>query len=104
MRPTTTSPWRTIPLTDAGTDAQPRPHGQTEPYDKGNGYSHIAFTVDDLEGTVARLQEGGVKLTVEPKTMAVDGHDYRIAFVEDPDGYRVELVERGTMKVGDMIQ
>jgi lactoylglutathione lyase len=79
-------------------------HGQTEPYDKGNGYSHIAFTVDDLEGTVARLQEGGVKLTVEPKTMAVDGHDYRIAFVEDPDGYRVELVERGTMKVGDMIQ
>lgn len=79
-------------------------HGQTEPYDKGNGYSHIAFTVGDLEGTVARLQEGGVKLTVEPKTMAVDGHDYRIAFVEDPDGYRVELVERGTMKVGDMIQ
>ncbi|HYZ05555.1 MAG TPA: VOC family protein [Rubrobacter sp.] len=79
-------------------------HGQTEPYDKGNGYSHIAFTVDDLEGTVARLQEGGVKLTVEPKTVAVDGHDYRIAFVEDPDGYRVELVERGTMKVGDMIQ
>jgi lactoylglutathione lyase len=79
-------------------------HGQIETYDKDNGYSHIAFTVDDLEGTVARLQGGGVKLTVVPKTMAVDGHDYRIAFVEDPDGYRVELVERGTMKVGDMIQ
>jgi lactoylglutathione lyase len=72
-------------------------HGQTEPYDKGNGYSHIAFTVDDLEGTVARLQESGVKVAVEPTTMSVDGHDYRIPFVEDPDGYRVELVERGTM-------
>ena len=81
-------------------------HGQTEPYDKGNGYSHIAFTVDDLEGTVARLQEGGVKLTVEPKTMAVDGHDYRITFVEDPDGYRVELVERGTPRraCGDVVR
>jgi lactoylglutathione lyase len=36
--------------------------------------------------------------------MAVEGHDYRISFIEDPDGYRVELVERGTMKVGDLIQ
>jgi hypothetical protein len=46
---------------------------------------------------VARLQESGVKVAVEPTTMSVDGHDYRIPFVEDPDGYRVELVERGTM-------
>ena len=78
--------------------------GRTEPYDKGDGYAHIAFTVDDLEGTVERLREKGVEIVVEPKTMTVDGHDYRISFVEDPDGYRVELVERGTMKVGDMIQ
>ncbi|MCA3748499.1 MAG: VOC family protein [Rubrobacter sp.] len=79
-------------------------HGRTEPYEKGDGYSHIAFTVDDLEGTVARLAEQGVKVAVEPKTLTVDGHDYRIAFVEDPDGYRVELVQRGTMKVGNMLQ
>jgi lactoylglutathione lyase len=32
--------------------------------------------------------------------MTVEGHDYKISFIEDPDGYEVELVERGTMKVG----
>ncbi|WP_273888725.1 VOC family protein [Rubrobacter naiadicus] len=79
-------------------------HGRTEPYEVGEGYSHVAFVVDDLEGTVARLKEQGVEVAVEPKTMTVDGHDYRIAFVLDPDGYRVELVQKGTMKVGDMIQ
>jgi lactoylglutathione lyase len=36
--------------------------------------------------------------------MTVEGHDYKISFIEDPDGYGVELVERGTMKVGDLIQ
>ncbi|WP_273846553.1 VOC family protein [Rubrobacter calidifluminis] len=79
-------------------------HGRTEPYDIGEGYGHVAFVVDDLEGTVARLKEQGVEVAVEPKTMTVDGNDYRIAFVLDPDGYRVELVQRGTMKVGDMMQ
>ncbi|TCJ20582.1 lactoylglutathione lyase [Rubrobacter taiwanensis] len=79
-------------------------HGRTEPYEVGDGYSHIAFIVDDLEGTVARLKEQGVEVTLEPKTMTVEGHDYRIAFVADPDGYRVELIERGTMKVGDIYQ
>jgi lactoylglutathione lyase len=79
-------------------------HDRTEPYDKGDGYSHVAFVVDDLEGTVARLKEQGVEVAVEPKTMTVEGHGYKIAFAVDPDGYRVELVERGTMKVGDMIQ
>ncbi len=77
---------------------------RTDPYDKGDGYAHIAFTEDGLEGTVARLKEEGVKVTLEPKTLTAGGHDYRIAFVEDPDGYKVELVERGTMKVEDTIQ
>jgi lactoylglutathione lyase len=79
-------------------------HGQTEPYDVGDGYSHVAFIVDDLAGTVAGLEEAGVEVTLQPKTMTVEGHDYRIAFVKDPDGYRIELIERGTMKVGDIIQ
>lgn len=43
-------------------------------------------------------------MALAPKTMTVEGHDYRIAFVVDPDGYRVELIQRGTMKVGDLIQ
>jgi lactoylglutathione lyase len=79
-------------------------HDRTEPYDLGEGYSHVAFVVDDLEGTVARLKEQGVKVALEPKTMTVEGHDYRISFIEDPDGYRIEFVERGTMKVGDIYQ
>ncbi len=79
-------------------------HNQTESYDVGNGYSHVAFTVDDLEKTVANLEKGGVEVALAPKTMTVEGHDYRIAFVVDPDGYRIELIERGTMKVGEIIQ
>ncbi len=79
-------------------------HDQTEPYEMGDGYSHVAFTVDDLEGTVAGLEEQGVEIALAPKTMTVEGHDYRIAFVVDPDGYRIELLERGTMKVGEIIQ
>lgn len=79
-------------------------HDRTEPYEMGDGYAHVAFTVDGLEETVERLKSQDVKVTLEPKTLTADGNDYRIAFVEDPDGYKVELVERGTMKVGDMYQ
>src|SRR3712207_6117150 len=79
-------------------------HDRSEPYDKGDGYAHVAFTVEDLEGTVANPKEQGVKVTLEPKTLTADGHDYRIAFIEDPDGYKIELVQRETMKVGDIIQ
>jgi lactoylglutathione lyase len=79
-------------------------HDQTEPYDKGNGYAHVAFTLDDLEGTIENLKSQGVNVTLEPKTLTADGNDYRIAFIEDPDGYKIELVQRGTMKVGEMYQ
>jgi hypothetical protein len=37
----------------------------------------------------------------EPRTLTADGNDYRVSFIEDPDGY--EVVERGTIKVGGMI-
>ena len=79
-------------------------HDRREPYDPGEGYSHVAFTVEDLEGTVAKLKERGVEVALEPKTMTVEEHDYRIAFIVDPDGYRIELLERGTVKVGEIIQ
>jgi lactoylglutathione lyase len=79
-------------------------HDRSDSYDKGDGYAHVAFTVDDLEGTVASLKEQGVTVTLEPKTLTADGHDYKIPFIEDPDGYKIELVERDTMKVGNLIQ
>lgn len=79
-------------------------HDQSELYDLGNGYSHVAFTVDDLVGTVSRLGGQGVEVALAPKMMPVEGHDYHIAFVVDPDGYQVELIQRGTMKVGEINQ
>ena len=79
-------------------------HDRTEPYDKGDGYAHAAFTVDDLEGTVASLEEQDVTVTLQPKALTANGHDYKIAFIEDPEGYKIELVQRQTMKVGDLIQ
>ena len=79
-------------------------HDQAEPYDTGDGYSHVPFTVDNLEDTVAKLEQDGVEVALAPKMMTVEGHDYRIAFVVDPEGYRIELIEQGTMKVGDILQ
>ncbi len=65
-------------------------HDRTEPYEEGDGYAHVAFTVDGLEETVERLKSQGVNITLEPKILTADGNDYKIAFVEDPDGYKVE--------------
>jgi len=79
-------------------------HDRTEPYDKGDGYAHVTFKVDDLESTVASLKEQGVTVTLEPKTLTAYGHDYKVAFIEGPDGYKIELAQRGTMKVGNLIQ
>ena len=64
-----------------------------QPYDTGDGYSHVPFTVDNLEDTVAKLEQDGVEVALAPKMMTVEGHDYRIAFVVDPEGYRIERIE-----------
>ena len=79
-------------------------HDQVEPYDTGDGYSHVPFTVDDLEDTVAKLEQDGVEVALAPKTMTVERHDYSTAFVVVPDGYRIEFIGWGSMKVGDVIQ
>ena len=51
---------------------------------------------------MASLKEQGA--TLEPKTLTADGRDYKIAFIEDPHCYKIELVQRETMKVEDIIQ
>ena len=66
--------------------------GVTE-YDLGTGYNHIAVTVDELDGTLARLAEKGIEPEKPPYTVREGGS--RICFVRDPDGYRIELIERG---------
>jgi lactoylglutathione lyase len=62
-------------------------------YDVGTGYGHIALTVDDLDATLAALEEKRIEPERPPYTVREGGS--RICFVRDPDGYRVELIERG---------
>jgi lactoylglutathione lyase len=61
-------------------------------YEVGTGYGHIAIGVDDLDGTLARLKEQGIEPEREPYRVREGGS--RLAFVKDPDQYRVELIER----------
>jgi lactoylglutathione lyase len=63
-----------------------------EPYEIGTGYGHIALTVDDLGATLARLAAGGIEPEKPPYRVREGGS--RICFVQDPDGYRIELIER----------
>ncbi|HLH65848.1 MAG TPA: VOC family protein [Solirubrobacteraceae bacterium] len=67
-------------------------HGRTEPYDIGTGYGHIAITSPDLDETLARLAEQGIEPERPPYTVSEGGS--RICFVRDPDGYRIEIIER----------
>jgi lactoylglutathione lyase len=69
--------------------------GREEPYDLGDGYNHVALAVDDVDAALARLAEIGVQ-PEKPPYRPGDREDLpRIAFVADPDGYRVELVDGG---------
>ena len=66
--------------------------GREEPYEIGTGYGHIAITADDLDGTLARLAEQGIAPEKPPYTIREGGS--RLCFVRDPDGYRIEILER----------
>ena len=62
----------------------------TQRYDLGNGYGHVALAVEDVYAACDRIREKGGKITREPGPMK---HGSTIlAFVEDPDGYKIELL------------
>jgi lactoylglutathione lyase len=65
-------------------------HG-VDSYELGTGYNHIAVTVDDMDGALARLAEEGIEPEKPPYTVREGGS--RLCFVRDPDGYRIELIE-----------
>jgi lactoylglutathione lyase len=67
--------------------------GITE-YDLGQGYGHIALGVDDIYGTCDRIKAQGGKVSREPGPMK-HGSTV-IAFIEDPNGYKIELIQLGT--------
>lgn len=66
--------------------------GQKEPYTIGSGYGHIAIGVPDIYGLCEGLATAGVKIPRAPGPMKHGGSV--IAFLEDPDGYKIELIER----------
>jgi lactoylglutathione lyase len=61
-------------------------------YDVGTGYGHIAITAEDLDGTLERLKAQGIEPEKPPYTVREGGS--RLCFVRDPDGYRIELIEK----------
>ena len=61
-------------------------------YDLGTGYGHIAVSVDDLAASLADLKEQGIEAEREPYRVRDGGS--LICFVQDPDGYRIELIDR----------
>jgi lactoylglutathione lyase len=66
--------------------------GREESYDLGDGYGHVALAVEDLDGLLARLAEQGIEPEKPP--YAPGGRsEFRICFVQDPDGYRIELID-----------
>jgi lactoylglutathione lyase len=61
-------------------------------YELGTGYGHIALAVDNLGDTLAQLQKQGIEPEREPYRVREGGS--LLCFVRDPDGYRVELIDR----------
>lgn len=69
--------------------------GRTDPYELGAGYGHLAFVVDNLNSERERI----LKLGYTPKDIKEMKHDGkpfgRFFFLEDPDGYKIEVLEKG---------
>jgi lactoylglutathione lyase len=61
-------------------------------YELGTGYGHIALAVDDLGVTLAALKDQGIEAEREPYRVREGGS--LLCFVRDPDGYRIELIDR----------
>ena len=61
-------------------------------YDLGTGYGHIAVSVDDLEQSLAGLKQQGIEAEREPYRVREGGS--LLCFVQDPDGYRIEIIDR----------
>ena len=68
--------------------------GRTERYELGTGYGHIAFVVEDLEAEHARFEKAGLS----PRKIVAFERDgkliARFFFVEDPDGYKIEVLQK----------
>ena len=68
-------------------------HG-VDSYELGTGYNHIAVTVEDIDARLEELGKQGIEPEKPPYTVREGGS--RLCFVRDPDGYRIELIEKGS--------
>ena len=70
--------------------------GRAEPYELGTGYGHLAFAVDNLEAERTRITGLGFA-PKDIKEMTRDGKPFaKFFFIEDPDGYKIEVIERSS--------
>ncbi|VVT24301.1 VOC family protein [Rhizobium sp. EC-SD404] len=69
--------------------------GRTEPYDLGDGYGHLAFSVDDLEAEHKRLTDAGLSPRKLVDFAPAGEVIARFFFIADPDGYQIEVLKRG---------
>jgi lactoylglutathione lyase len=72
--------------------------GHDEPYDLGTGYNHMALTVEDIDAVLRDLEPLGVQPEKQPYRPGGRDDLPRIAFVADPDGYRIELIDGGVFQ------
>jgi lactoylglutathione lyase len=63
----------------------------TSSYEQGTAFGHLAIGVDDIYGLCSTLKNKGIKVVREPGPMKYGGPE--IAFIEDPNGYKIELVQ-----------
>ena len=69
--------------------------GQSEPYELGNGYGHLAVSVQNLEAEHARFEAEGLAPRKLVEFAPAGEVVARFFFVADPDGYQIEVLERG---------
>jgi lactoylglutathione lyase len=69
-------------------------HDRTEPYDLGDGYGHLAVVVDDLEAEHRRFESLGLKPNPVKEFMRDGALLAKFFFVQDPDGYKIEVLQR----------
>lgn len=69
--------------------------GQTEPYDLGNGYGHIAFSVENATAERERFEAEGLNPRKLVDFAPAGEVIARFFFVQDPDGYEIEVLQRG---------
>ncbi|MBE8158278.1 MAG: lactoylglutathione lyase [Betaproteobacteria bacterium] len=69
-------------------------HGKAEPYNLGDGYGHVALSSGDLAAEHKRLEEAGATPTPIKEFIRED-LTARFFFIQDPDGYKIEILERG---------